>query len=246
MNTLPTPETASHDPTAVQVSRGVALRADKCVGFFPDARPLTSTKPDQVQWYHATELAKLLNLPLATLVARLKARWSRAELRQPVGYEAVVDARRNGLTYNGETLPLHEWSARTGVRLISLEARLFRGYSVEDVLSPADLRRRERTASNDIVEPKAPHYKGRFMFNGAPGTLEQHAAAQGMSPHTVRSRLRKGASLQVALTPGRKGRSDKGKPRLEMRVLVKKKDQGKLYIADAVDSNEAERRRAEG
>lgn len=62
----------------------------------------------------------------------------------PMSVQAWNKRTTTKVTYNGETLNLHEWSERTGLPHTTIRSRLDRGWSVEDTLTVPWLERTER------------------------------------------------------------------------------------------------------
>jgi hypothetical protein len=97
-------------------------------------------------------------------------------------------------TVNGETHSLTEWAEILGVSRASLHARLNRGYSPVEALSP-NFKRKPYVSPNPI---------GRraklYALNGVSKSIAQWAASRGLKRHTVAKRVRKGMTLAEALT----------------------------------------------
>ena len=93
------------------------------------------------------------------------------------------EARR--LDHNGLSLTVSEWAERLGMTTAAIYARLSKGASVEEALTPGDQR-------GPISKP--------IECNGEALTMAQWAERTGISPLTIRSRLRLGWPLERALT----------------------------------------------
>lgn len=75
------------------------------------------------------DLAKRLNLSVATLRSRLKQGHYGAQLTEPRKYQGSLM-----LTYKGETKHIDEWAALLGVREGALRNRYYRGWEVNRII----------------------------------------------------------------------------------------------------------------
>jgi hypothetical protein len=211
--------------TITPVARECVLRDDKMVGRCSAFHKPTSLA--DIYWYTPQQIAARAGVPLATIVARLKARWNFADLIKPEGHERIVDARRNGvLLPNGERLTLKQLAARTGAVVQTIERRIRDQWTVEELLMPGQLRRVELgdapppagVPTTPMTTPPAARKglavgpRATFYFRGALDSLQGHCRTHGVTYATVASRLRRGVRLEDAFTLHRMPRSDKGKP----------------------------------
>lgn len=202
----------------IRIGPGAYLRSDKMVGLTVIWRhPETSAALD---WYTIEQIAERARVSPAQITARIRARWAHADLIKPDGWERVVDAQRNGITHNGVTKPLKQWAKLCGITPLGLEFRLFKNYPPEHLLRPSITEPRKRVVTETFLpEPGMPtqprktragRATGQFHYRGALDTLEGHARVLGVHPLTAAYRFRKGDTVEEALSPVRKTRSDKG------------------------------------
>jgi hypothetical protein len=232
VHTLPLPKPIVDDEgrRIVPVSPGVVLRSDRMVGYY-NPTTYTLTPADVLGWYTPAELAKIASpyLPDGTpdpkrqvtptdIVARLRAKWSWSDLRQPKGWERYVEARTKGIEYNGKLQSLQDWCAELGVSRTGLVTRLVNPeMPLHAVMTPGTKRLKRNKVRDDNV-PDAPilsakgYVIGMFRYNGYIGSLQDHCAREGKCLYTVRDRLRKGVPWPKAIEMRRKTRSDIGLP----------------------------------
>lgn len=195
----------------VPLGPGLLYREDRVLGLCRRYHlPESSTA---VLWRTPAQLAERAGVPVQTLADRVRARWSAADLLKPAGWERIVEARR-GLELDGQTRPLQDWATLLGTTVNTLQYRLQAGWPVRAVLTPTPKRIEgvERSTLPTPVPTVWGSVRGRFLYDGAVDTLPGHCRALGLSLHTVRARLRKGATIERALSPNRMPRSDRGKP----------------------------------
>ena len=227
--------------TIYETAPNCFVRADRTVGTFRAVAP--PAKLDEVRWYTFEQIAEratvqkwvpnpggggggsfqLAPLPVSEVVRRLRDGWRFADLIKPVGWERVVDARRNGVQFEGSTLTLPQLAARLGCSVLALEKRLFKGYPPDALLAPGRPRRLAVSAAADNVPTSPSTLRPQanmpmvtshvpFFFRGAVDTLLGHVRAAGVNYSTVKYRLARGMSLEEAFDCKRKVRSDKGVP----------------------------------
>lgn len=128
---------------------------------------------------------KLASRDMEAFINRSFKRWERER-------NAETD-RRTGqtYTYNGQSLTIPEWSDLTGLKIVTIRARLYAGWDIEKALTaPAD-----RTVSR-------PQNRR---------TRASLAREVGIDPCTVESRVRRGWTLDAALSVDPRARM--GRPR---------------------------------
>ena len=113
----------------------------------------------------------------------------------------LASARRNGetLTCNGQTRTVTEWSKMIGLTTNTIRNRIKQGWTVEAALTePAGY----RAKAEPKPEPKASHRPAQTItHNGKTYTVAEWAKVIGVKPMTLHWRLRKGWSVEAALTP---------------------------------------------
>lgn len=112
------------------------------------------------------------------------------------------------LTVDGETLPLSVFAERSGISYQTLHMRIRKGWSHEDAVKTALVRDRvgiKRGASIHRSSPALITYAGEQM------TIKQASEKAGLQYGTVCQRLKKGWTLENALSaPAHRGKRDKG------------------------------------
>lgn len=100
------------------------------------------------------------------------------------------------VTMNGQTKCLAEWSELTGLKAKTIECRLERGMSSEDaLLTPNGISTRLRKTNRMLTH------------NGVTLCLAEWADRLGVAPENITARLRRGQTLEEALTgPQRRSR----------------------------------------
>ena len=136
---------------------------------------------------------RLANPDMETFIKDNVGRWKRERRKvRPLKSKPLVQGRKAlMLTYRGETLPLMEWAERTGLKAVTIRARVYAGWEMERVLT---------TAPNPLKTDAC---------------RAAQARAVGIDPRTVDSRIRRGWPLELALSeqPGtRMGRFAHGRP----------------------------------
>lgn len=200
-------------------------------------------KAGVVGWQTASvaDWARRWNLPLATLVARLrdpKGCWPVWALRLPESAQAAYTVARDG--YDGMTFA--ELAERLGIQQQSLRARLLKGWSVEQAVSVGALSTgRPKVVADDAAGVRIP--ANAFEFRGVVDTLRGHCDRLGYNYYTVLARtqdrklkvrqrdgtvkeffypaMSKAQALAAGKRksgPARRTRSDKGKERPHLRV----------------------------
>jgi hypothetical protein len=86
-----------------------------------------------------SEWAELLNITKYQIWNRLKSGWSLDRVFFAEPYESDYNSHK--YTCQGETMTLRQWSKKLGVDRGTLEARIWRGLSLEKVFSKDDGRR---------------------------------------------------------------------------------------------------------
>ena len=197
--------------TILPIGSGLILRrSDGMLGFTNLWRqPISS---DQVTWYTVQQVADRAQVPRSTIVARIKARWGRADLIKPAGWERVVDAKRNGITHNGAHRTIEGWAEHLHMTKAGIIARLGTPIPMSQVLRPSttSVERVEFPSSPTGVEgptlTASGGIRGTFWWRGALDNLEGHCRAHNLNPATVRNRLSRGVPFAKAMN-----RSDAGK-----------------------------------
>ncbi|WP_147435502.1 hypothetical protein [Paenirhodobacter hankyongi] len=110
-------------------------------------------------------------------------------------------------TFEGETLTLEEWSARTGIKFHTLNGRLRSGWSVEEALTTSveEARERSKAAATGGTWARGTPAK-RLTHEGETLTLAEWSARTGLKVLTIKNRLRAGRSIAEALDPSDKRR----------------------------------------
>lgn len=214
-----------------RVAPGCLLRDDMMVGRC-DGKWGSGRRVTQAIWYALPELAARAGLSEQTLRARLKDRWSFSDLLRPQGWERAVHAKRHGVDVgDGKREPVADVAKRLGCTVETLLRRIGAGWHLADVLSPGQSRRKvlpkgtaevpadavtwdmlahaSRAGSDGV--PNARRH-ARFAYAGALDTLAGHCRTMGISYDIVRYRMRTGLTFEEACAPGRKARSDRGRP----------------------------------
>lgn len=203
-------------------------------------------KAGAVGWQDASlaDWARRWNLPIATLVARLrdpKGCWPVWALRLSEKAQAAYTVARDGYVLGGEHLTFAQLAERLGLQEQSLKARLVKGWSVEQAVSVGALGTgRPKVVSDGDTGARVP--ANAFEFRGVVDTLRGHCERLGYNYLTVLARTqdrkvkvkRNGQvkeffypamSKPQALAagkrksgPARRTRSDKGKERPHLRV----------------------------
>lgn len=134
---------------------------------------------------------KLASGDMEAFIARSLRGWKRERRKARRGRHKIGQT----YTHDGKTMTIQEWSEVTGLKIVTIRARLYADWSIDKVLSsPA-----ERT----VTRPKTKHTRASL------------ARAVGIDPSTVSSRLRRGWQLEDALTieaGSRMGRFARGRP----------------------------------
>jgi hypothetical protein len=107
--------------------------------------------------------------------------------------------RRNNkiLTYEGQSLCLTEWSEKTGISFAALQSRIDRGWSVKESLTIPHGHTRHPSELDSCVV----HNLGRLIeHNGMKLNLSGWSEVTGLSRSCIRNRLRKGWTVNDALT----------------------------------------------
>lgn len=104
-------------------------------------------------------------------------RWSRERRKAMRGHRKVGQT----YTHDGKTLTVQEWSELTGLKVVTIRARLYAGWDIEKVLTS----RPEPTDNHSMKVTRA-----------------DLAREAGIDPRTVESRVRRGWTLGQALTHG--------------------------------------------
>lgn len=107
--------------------------------------------------------------------------------------------QRVPLTHNGQTLSLAQWARRTGISQSSLHSRLAAGWTTEQALMLPVGSRVKRVAK---PKPVRIDTRKRITFNGHTRTLDEWATVTGLPYDAIRIRLRRGWSIERALTTG--------------------------------------------
>lgn len=162
--------------------------------------------------YTVEELSKLSGLPASVIRDRIKSGKTGA---------ALITRRRETikLTYQGETRTLEEWSKITGVHSTTIMSRIKRGRTLEEALTPGRAKRTKPTKAqmfnfgsprNKGAEPskftkiakprKVTEQAKRFTYAGQSKTLRQWSDDCGVNFYTLRNRIRKGWTIEEALT----------------------------------------------
>tara|TARA_R100000935_G_C2841561_1_gene171406 strand:- start:10094 stop:11014 length:921 start_codon:yes stop_codon:yes gene_type:complete len=128
------------------------------------------------------------------------------------------------LTHNGQTHSIAEWSTITGVSGEAIRKRIKNGWTVEDTLATA-------VGQRIKAAPKAPHRPAQTLtHNGQTRTIIEWANVIGVAHTTIHMRLRKGWSIEAALTPKPK---HEPKPKRARRTFVTLTYQGRtLKLAE--------------
>jgi hypothetical protein len=214
----------------IPISSTCVVRSDGLIGR-KHAWEIPETLAE-VNWYTPAQVCARAGIDADTLKARLRDRWTFADLVKPPGRERLVQARRKGVPVgNGKFLTLAQACKRYGISKTGIEYRILQGWPWAQVIAGGRTEREDvdEGVALRLVDPNEPGAPGlrkprdtkasramysyvRFVFAGAMDTLPGHCKARGMNPATVRSRLRSGCTLDEALSPGRLPRSDIGKP----------------------------------
>lgn len=95
----------------------------------------------------------------------------------------------NRLTFRGRTQTVTDWAAELGIAAPTLDARLARGWSVEKALTtPGETSSRKKSAHRMLT------------YNGETHSLAEWNRRLGCSPTTILCRLKKGWSVERALS----------------------------------------------
>lgn len=175
--------------------------------------------------YTVEELSKLSGLPALVIRDRIKS--------GKTG-DALIARRRETikLTYQGETRTVAEWSKMTGIHSATIMTRIKRGRTIEEALTPGRAKRTKPTKAQRL-DFRMPRNKGakprklterakQFTYAGQSKTLSQWAVDRDVNFYTLRNRIRKGWTIEEALTTST--RKKKPKP---TRASERKK--GDLY-----------------
>ncbi|MHA6692043.1 hypothetical protein [Devosia sp. A449] len=125
--------------------------------------------------------ASIYGVPVGRVTTRVRSGWSlERALTEPVSKQTI--------TYRNQTLTLSQWSDKTGLTVTTIRQRVKYGWPPAAVLTtPA----RFRSANNaDAI----------LTHNGETLPIEEWAKRLGIKPHGLRNRLRKGWSIEEALT----------------------------------------------
>lgn len=138
-----------------------------------------------------SELAANVGLTAAGFKTRLRSMSIDEALNTP--------RQRVDITHDGLTLSLAEWARRTGLDMVTLRSRLARGWTTEQALTlPAGSR------VKGLAKPKPVRIdtRKRVTLNGRALTLGEWARETGLSYESINIRLRRGWSIERALTTG--------------------------------------------
>lgn len=81
---------------------------------------------------------KITGISATIIRDRLRNGWTTADaLTVPVGGMRYTGPM---ITHDGETLTIHQWAERTGIAWFTIRDRVRKGWPVEEVLRPGDLR----------------------------------------------------------------------------------------------------------
>lgn len=174
------------------------LCAKRGIGIILPAALMRPRKPEHVRWMPPDSVMSLAGIDRAELTRRIKNGWSGWDILKPHGWQRVVDARRDGITWNGETHDIKHWARRLGLTLPGFVRRLADlNQGMDEVMRPAPKRGRiftERAPTGVTGEPiisPSGGIRGHFFFRGAVDTLAGHCQHAGISFDTVRYRLRR-------------------------------------------------------
>jgi hypothetical protein len=150
---------------------------------FKDALFAPSHKPEKIaignSSHTVAEIAKAANTTAQAIYTRRRRGWKKEEL-------PALKARKLTLTAFGKTQTFNEWAKETGLPRYAIHNRLRQGWSLEEALSTPRFNGGQT------------RYYGRTAF-GRTQTLREWAKEFGMTANTLRSRVRKGLPLEVAL-----------------------------------------------
>lgn len=109
------------------------------------------------------------------------------------------------LTIDHITQPITEWAADYGIPVNLISSRLRRGWSEERaVTEPMIVRRGEKLPADAVPSPmntwKPEQRDNRLTFDGLSLTISEWSGRTGIAYHTIKVRLRKGWSVERALT----------------------------------------------
>ena len=99
-----------------------------------------------------SEAAEVLGMPGTTLLSRVKTWPKERDLSEK---KWKLTFRKVMLTFQGETLSLNEWSARTGIKVATLRRRVARGWRPELILLPQGINKRPLKMSRPL-NPSSP------------------------------------------------------------------------------------------
>lgn len=148
--------------------------------------------------------------------------------------ELATNRPAETLTHNGQTRPINEWSEITGLTRNTIRNRIKLGWTVEAALTePAGYRAKAEPKPKPKPAPKAkPRTAQMLTHNGQTRSIYHWASIIGVSHMTIHMRLRKGWSIEAALTPKPK-REPKPKPKTSRRTFVTLTYQGQtLKLAE--------------
>src|SRR5258708_2929400 len=92
------------------------------------------------------------------------------------------------ITFAGFTGTIREWAQRQGVNASTLRSRIERNMSLA------------RALTMPVQRPKYLHLPLTIIYKGEQATIAQWAAKVGLSEMGLRSRLRRGRTIEEALT----------------------------------------------
>lgn len=96
------------------------------------------------------------------------------------------------IEYSGERLCISEWAEKTGLEFQLIQWRLNNGWTPEEIFTtPSGARRAMKPRQQSAT---------RITFNGKETTLIDAAIESGLKPDTVEARLRRGWSVDMALS----------------------------------------------
>ena len=176
-------------------------------------RVLRPWKPTQVRWLTLDNIVNLSGTDAKEIRRRILEGWTGYELTKPAGYQRVVDARKNGITWGKAHAPVKEWARRLGLTLMGFTRRLADPHLPMELVmtpyAPAERMQTTRPPQGVTADPqisKSGTVRGVFFYNGAIDTLAGHAKAAGLHLSTVQYRLRRrgknGAKMTLAQALG--------------------------------------------
>ena len=133
------------------------------------------------QHFTIGQWANIYGVPSERVRARVNLGWTlERALTEPSTLQTI--------TYRGQTLTLAQWSDKTGLPVTTIRQRVKYGWPPAAVLTtPARFR---STNNADAI----------LTHNGETLPIEEWAKRLGIKPHSLRNRLRKGWSIEEALT----------------------------------------------